>query len=137
MNKKKWHKSQISSISSFRTDEHNTWVNIFSACLATTALLFIAMFNSGDFPNRMPGIIICSFGLAISTVYLRIQNRALVNMKGHEKALKTIEKKLNLEDSTQFIKIAKYMGARSVMRIFTILQIVGWAIGIILFIIFK
>ena len=130
----KWIPEQISSISSLRTDEHYTWVNIFITCLGTNALLLIALFNSGSLPEKIPGIIICTFGFTISLIYIRIQNRALVTMKGYEKALKKAHKALALYDSTLYIKKAKYLGARTVMTIFTVIQMVAWFAGIIFFI---
>ena len=129
----KWDKSQIQSISSQRADEHQTWVHFFSACFGTTALLLIALFKDGSFPERIAGIIICSFGCIGTLVLAYIQRRAYISMDGLEKALKEAEKDLKLKSSVQYIVQARIIGARPIMNIFSFSQSFAWGIGIILF----
>jgi hypothetical protein len=133
-NEQKWDISQLQNISSLRTDEHNTWVNFFNVSLTTTAILLVALFTTGGFPNKAPGIIICSFGFIISAILLYLQSRALITMKGQEQTIREVEKALSLNDSTKNLKPAQLIGARSLMTMFGFLQIIVWVIGIILFI---
>ena len=130
-NKKTWNKSQLQNVTSLRTDEHHTWVNIFLTSLTTTAILLIALFTT--FPTKGPVIIICLFGFLISFVLLFIQKRALITMKAHEKTIKKIEDKLGLRDSTKNIPSASFCGARCLMTIVGFLQMIVWGIGLIYF----
>lgn len=125
--------AQISSITSLRVNEHHAWMTIFSACLATTALLLIALFQDGPVPGKIQGIVICSFGFLVSVVHLWVQIRALKTMVAHENALNKLFTDNNLESPGDYIKKAKCIGAREVMRIFTVLQLIGWIFGIVLF----
>lgn len=133
MSNNKWSKVQLQNVTSLRIDEHNTWVTLFSTCLATTALLLIALFNTGSLPIKSVGIIICSFGFFISLVYFYVQNRALVAMKNWEKAIEQIEVELKKSSTKIFIKSSTALGARSVMTLVTFSQVVGWGIGILYF----
>ncbi len=129
-----WTPEQLQNVTSLRTDEHNTWVTFFSTCLATTALLLIAIFNSGDLPTKNVGIIICSFGCFTSLIFFLVQNRALISMKTWERAIDQIEKERNLQSTKSFHQPAQVLGGRPIMTIVTFVQIIGWALGTFYFI---
>ncbi len=131
-----WSSEQLQNVTSLRTDEHNTWVIFFSTCLVTTAILLIALFNSGSLPDKNVGFIICLFGSIMSFVFLIIQNRALATMKTWEIAITEIEKELKLNSTSSFQKPpkSKFLSGRILTTYITLIQIIGWIVGVIYFI---
>jgi len=129
-----WSMEQLQNVTSLRTDEHSTWVTFFSTCLATTALLLIALFNQGNLPTSEIGIIICAFGSFTSVIFFLVQNRALAAMKAWEKAIEKIELENNLNSTNQFLQPAQILGGRSIMTVVTFFQVIGWLVGLFYFV---
>ena len=135
-NQRKWHKPQLQNAISMRTDEHHTWITIFLTSLTTNVILIITLLRTGELPTQGPGIIICALGFSISLMLFYIQERALGSMKSHEDRITEIEDELGYKDSTKNIQPASF-GARRLMVLFGVLQILGWGIGIICFLLWD
>jgi hypothetical protein len=89
--------AQLANIISLHNDEHQTWISVFFASLTTNALLFIALFTTGDFPiNPVVALCIAVFGCCVTLLLSRVQSRALLYMKAYETLAKTIEDDLEL-----------------------------------------
>jgi len=118
------------------TEDHILW-NIFGIFAAANAILFIALFQTGDFPkNNIVGIIISGVGLSLSVVWFLIQWRTLGHIKRYEAVMERAENKLKIKPNyavSGWINVEdydKYLGkkprVRTVMQRFSIIAGIGW-----------
>ncbi len=137
--------TQLKNAINLRSAEDHVIWNIFGIFWAASALLLVALFRTGDFPeNSAVGIIISGVGLSLSIAWSLIQRRSLGHIKRHEKLMKRLEQKLefdpdyavsaeiNTEDYDQCV--GKGPAARTVMTWFSRAPIIGWGVFLTYFI---
>ncbi len=129
--------TQLKNAINLRSAEDHVLWNIFGIFAAANAILFVALFQTGDFPaNSFVGVIISIAGLSFSVVWFLIQRRALGHIKRYEALMERVENKLRFKpDYAVSGKINeddynKYVGksprVRTVMQIFSVLAGLGW-----------
>ncbi len=137
--------AQLRNAISLRISEDSVLWHIFGIFWAASALLLVALFRSGDFPdNFIVGLIISTVGFSLSIAWFLIQRRSLGHVKRHEKLMERIEQKLgfnpdyaasaevNLKDYQEFLSMRPR--ARNVMKAFSIFALIGWSVLVSLFI---
>ena len=101
-----------------------------------TAILLVALFYTGNIPNKKIGTIICASGAFFSFIFCFLQNRAFRSMRAYEDTIEDIEKYYNLSFSNWRIKKQKKI-FRNTGRIFmflvSIILPVLWIVGFFLF----
>ncbi|NQT79922.1 MAG: hypothetical protein HQ555_05970 [Candidatus Aminicenantes bacterium] len=134
---------QLANINSLRSSQDQVLWNICGIFWAANAILLVALFTSGDFPNNIVGIVISLVGLAFSLTWHKLQNRALGNVIRLEKIRKRLEDKLKIDpiysadsevDSCEFKKLLKGKSAREIMPKCCLGGAVFWSIALLFFI---
>src|SRR3990170_1557415 len=81
---------------SYRNHEDQIIWTAFGIFFATNAVLLVALFQTGDFPNAPVGTLISLAGAFMSVAWALIQRRALGHLERYEALAERIERKLNL-----------------------------------------
>lgn len=123
--------AQLGNIINLHNDEHQTWLRMFFTSLTTNALLFIALFRTGDFPcNPFVARFIAFLGCLFTMMFSRVQNRALEYMNVYEKLAKKIENELKLGEYSYTFKLKEAVSstpsARRYMKAFNYFIIGVW-----------
>ena len=139
--------AQLRNAISLRISEDSVLWHIFGIFWAASALLLVALFRTGDFPdNFVVGLVISMVGFSLSVAWFLIQRRSLGHVKRHEKLMEKIEQKLgfnpdyaasaevNLKDYQEFLNMRPR--ARNVMKGFSLIALLGW-LSLVLFFIYR
>lgn len=120
-----------------------TWA-IFGVFWPANALLLVALFTTGNLPEKTVGIVVSLVGFVLSVVWTLIQYRALAHLVFFESVIQQIESKyLNIPiDATVsarlnedlFDKAARCtVGVRGIMKAIGIFSAILWIISFFLF----
>ncbi len=74
---------------------------VFGVFWAANAVLLVALFATGDLPERRVGIIASAFGIALSAVWWRVERRAIEYLGAYEEVIRRLERRL-LGEPSQF-----------------------------------
>jgi len=97
-NKEKW--NQLNNAVTYACKQDQTIWNIFGYFWGTNALLLIALFSDGKFPEEdWIGLIISVLGGSLSLMWGRIQKRSIQHLRRYEEIEFNMEESLNLKPS--------------------------------------
>ena len=104
---------------------------VFGVFWAANAVLLVALFTTGKLPEQSVGIIVSGVGLALSSVWLAIEHRAVAWLKFYEAILKELERNhLHVPLSIAFTghpEVVKGFSVRWLMLACPLISIVLWA----------
>lgn len=135
--------NQLSNAISLRSSQDQVLWSIFGAFWATNAILLVALFNTGQPPGKLVGIVVSVVGFVISVTWHELWMRALGHVRRHETLMERIERKLgfepqfavssdiNIEDYKE--NVGKGIRARQIMPFLSVTAAILWLVSAWLF----
>jgi hypothetical protein len=113
---------------------------IFGTFWAANALLLVALFSRGDFPqNPGVGVVISIAGTIVGVAWFLIQRRAIAHLARYERIIALLEIELQVPDDFRLTgdkhrENIQGVSARTVMNGFTRSALGGWVLGLLCFV---
>lgn len=128
--------AQLGNATGMRSSQDQILWVVIGTFWATNAILLVALFQTGQFPDAPVGVALGTTGLVVSGVWYGMQRRALAHLVRLEALIRDLEQALyvppSLAISLELNQLAyeRYLrggiSARQLMRIFTAVSLVAW-----------